>query len=146
VCGVDYHKFKLFQLSILWRAGVSKNEMFKQVSLHRHEQIVRQRLALSDPGNPREYGCLMFALINDGRPVEDFILEPSWCRIDGHYCYRFIFGGLAWVFLVSRHAKPTLVLDRVLQENGQMTIRCISPKDMKFLVEFSQKLVESGKI
>jgi len=30
---IDYTKFKLFQLSILWRAGISKDKHFSEIEL-----------------------------------------------------------------------------------------------------------------
>jgi hypothetical protein len=35
---LDYTRFKLFQMSLLWRAGVSKRPEFKNVSLGPHEE------------------------------------------------------------------------------------------------------------
>jgi hypothetical protein len=57
--GVDYTRFKLFQLSVLWRASVSKLEFFKLVSLGPHEERLRQMLVGSDPGSPEEFGCVV---------------------------------------------------------------------------------------
>jgi hypothetical protein len=37
---VDYRQFKLFQLSLIWRASVATQPSFQQVDLGRHEPIV----------------------------------------------------------------------------------------------------------
>ena len=41
---IDYNKLKLFQISILWRAGVSSLPVFSQVQLGPHEPRLRHDL------------------------------------------------------------------------------------------------------
>jgi hypothetical protein len=41
---VDYLRLKLFQLSIIWRASISKDRMFESVKLGRHEEKIRKML------------------------------------------------------------------------------------------------------
>ena len=60
--GLDYAKFRLFQLSVLWRAGVSSLPFFDAVGLGKHAEILRQLLLRGDPGRPFRYGCLMFGI------------------------------------------------------------------------------------
>jgi hypothetical protein len=47
---IDYHRFKLYLLSLIWRMGVSSLKMFKAVSLGPYEQLLRRRLLAEDPG------------------------------------------------------------------------------------------------
>jgi len=61
--GIDYKLFKLFQLSLLWRAGVSDRPIFKEVALGRHQEILRRMLLDDDPGESHKYGCIMLAAI-----------------------------------------------------------------------------------
>jgi hypothetical protein len=50
VGGLDYIKFKLFQLSVLWRASVSTQEFFKSVNLgQKHESQIRKMLLDQEP-------------------------------------------------------------------------------------------------
>ena len=45
--GVDYIKFKLFLLSVLWRASISSNDFFSSVSLGSlYEEKIRQMILL----------------------------------------------------------------------------------------------------
>jgi hypothetical protein len=106
VYGVDYAQFKLFQLSILWRSGISTLEMFKKVKLGPHESELRRMLVESDPGLEHTYGCIMFGLVDDTGNRMDMIVQPRKIHIDGHACYRFIFAGFMWVYFVTNR-KPT---------------------------------------
>src|SRR5205807_8245068 len=60
--GLDYAAFKLFHLSILWRASVATREEFRDVKLGpQHEDAIRRMLLAGDPGPADRYrltGCL----------------------------------------------------------------------------------------
>jgi hypothetical protein len=47
ISGLNYEQFKLFQLSVLWRAGVSSHQFFDKVKLGQHAEELR---LLSLPG------------------------------------------------------------------------------------------------
>jgi hypothetical protein len=100
ITNLNYAKFKLFQLSILWRAGVSSS--FRQVQLGPHRERLRAMLLAGEPGSSQDYPTLMFMLLDEGRPVGDLIIEPSPARLDGHKCYRFIFGGMISVVIQAQ--------------------------------------------
>src|SRR5262245_20501849 len=48
VLGIDYTKFKLFQLSLLWRAGVTRQMSFREVNLGPHEERLRRMVLRGD--------------------------------------------------------------------------------------------------
>jgi hypothetical protein len=52
---LDYAQFKLFHLSLIWRAGVSRLSAFSNLRLGTQEPKLRKRLLESDPGAPSEY-------------------------------------------------------------------------------------------
>jgi len=65
----DYHKLKLFFLSLLWRASESSHAFYRRIRLGPHETTIRQAVFDSDPGNadffsvvlakfPKPYGIL----------------------------------------------------------------------------------------
>ena len=47
---IDYKKFKLFELSILWRAGLESKSWGKEVSLGPFQEELRENLLNEDPG------------------------------------------------------------------------------------------------
>jgi hypothetical protein len=144
--GLDYAKFKLFQLSILWRAGISTRPEFRQVRLGPHEATLRSMLLASYPGPSQKYPCMMFALAHEDRMIDDLIAEPSWTRVDTHYAYRFVFGGLVWLYLVSSHALPKFFVGRYLASDGRCEIRLQQLTGMKFLVDTVAKLHHLSKV
>ena len=95
---------KLFQLSILWRASVSKLEIFGDVKLGPHEEYLRNMLINENPGKDYEYGCLQFAIFMEETKLADgLIMPPAIIRLDGFRLCRFTFGGLIWLYVVSSH-------------------------------------------
>lgn len=103
--GLDYKKFKLFHLSILWRAGVSKRKEFEAVRLGNHAEKLREMLVEENPGEPEDYQFISLAL-RDPKTSEfcNFFLrgfESS--KLIGHHIYSVIFGGVIWAYKVSSH-------------------------------------------
>jgi len=133
---IDYTKFKLFLLSVLWRAGVSRLTFFKQVALGLHEEALREMLINGDPGPSAKYACIIDGVIYDDIPQFGLIIEPSFTRFEGHGCYRFLFGGFGWVFFVSSHSLPPEVTRRVLNEEGKMIIVLRDRSELTYLDPF----------
>jgi hypothetical protein len=97
---VDYTSFKLFAISLIWRAGIAKQDAFKKVQLEKHAERMRQMLLTCDPGDAQLYPCILFMLPKDAPPT---FSPPEALRqkICGYDAYRAIIGGLTWVFVLS---------------------------------------------
>ena len=146
VKGLNYKEFKLFSLSILWRAGISQLHMFSQVQLGHHEEKLRQMILNDDPGCSQDYPFFISPLLHEGKEQPSLIVSPTWTRIDGHYSYRFVFGGMAWIFVVSNHNLPDPLQKAVLSKNGNMTMIEWQLSNMPFIVAFAQELKNQGKL
>jgi hypothetical protein len=105
---VDFNKFKLFHLSIVWRAGVAKNEAFKRVSLgQRHEEKIRSMLRSGNAGSANDYPIVGICLMKPGldrNVLFEFISTPISSMIQGHRTYRLAFGGCWWTYFISSHS------------------------------------------
>ena len=99
VHGVQYTDFKLFQLSLLWRASVSSVKMFENIDIGEHEEVIRKMLLSKNPGVPEQYGCMMFVL-DDTKNLQKTIWSPVEDTIDGFTCYRFLTGRIFWYFFL----------------------------------------------
>jgi len=122
VPNVDYAKFKLFQLSLLWRASISSAHMFENINLEKHhEEIIRKMLLSQDPGKPNQYGCIMFLLDNINL-LSKIIWSPVKDTIDSFTCYKFFIGRIFWYFFLSE-AYPKDVENFFITQEG--TIRLV---------------------
>lgn len=99
----DYATFKLFHLSILFRASVSSLATFHEVNLGVHEERIRQMILNEDPGRDWEYPILAFAVLNENDVEKRLISQPISGRHEGHRAYGQIYGGAMWWILVSSH-------------------------------------------
>ena len=143
VQGVDYRRFKLFLLSVLWRASVSSHPFFEHVELGPHEERIRAMLANEDPGRPEDYGCVIFSLQFRGKNLRDFFVEPMPARVDNHKCYRFVFAGFVFVYFVSSHAMRLGMRACFLQLKGSLVVLQSELWDFAYLRELWERFRSS---
>lgn len=146
VDGIDYRRFKLFQLSILWRAGVSTLDLFQHVQLGPFEEALRNMVLHEHPGKQEDFGCVMFGLKNGIDAIADLIVQPVRTRTDGHCCYRFVFGGFQWVFFVSGSRKNGPYSVGFLQESGRLCFIVKNVFDANWMSSFANKRAQLGRV
>jgi hypothetical protein len=132
--GVQYAEMKLFQLSVLWRAGISSRDFFDKVQLGPHEHAIRGMLVDRDPGRPGDYGCIMLPVLwGTGEPLVDMVLPPESFRANGHRWYKFLFAGCAWMFVVSGHRKNFKHKQLFLNTSHELILPLISAEQAKWI-------------
>jgi hypothetical protein len=144
---VDYRELKLFQMSLLWRAGVAKGEFFQNVDLgEKHERQLRQLLVNDDPGPEGAYPCAMYDLHSKQAEFEGFCQEPTPDRDEeqGQRLYKIIIGGYAFMYSVSTHSPNQLVLTYCAKPNGRMLLPVVNGD--VFLQRCQMRLREAGKL
>ena len=72
---IDYASFKLFHLSVLFRASVSGHPNFSEVDLGSHEDSIRQMVLAEDTGEEWQYPVMCSAI--EGPP---YSLPPACAR------------------------------------------------------------------
>jgi len=138
--GLDYSKFKLFELSVLWRAGAARHEFFSEVDLGSHQEVLRKMLVNRDPGKYREYGCILIPLVIDGAHLLDFIVQPVAAARGDSMRYRFVFGGYVWFYILGETDSEVAKL--FVQRSGRMLI----PRaDSKVASYFQQLALKFGR-
>ncbi|GAB2181477.1 hypothetical protein DLREEDagrD3_17000 [Denitratisoma sp. agr-D3] len=145
VSGLNYEQFKLFQLSILWRAGISSLKFFEKVQLGKHAEELRRLLFAGNPGSPERYGCFMFGLKHDSEAFTGVIMQPGRVRLNGHTAYRFVFGGFLWAMLVSGHNLGAPLNQCTLSSSGDTVFLLRNAIDMDDLADFTVELRQLGR-
>lgn len=146
ISGIDYKCFKLFQLSILWRASVSEPKMFKAVDLGPHAKFIRQMIISDDPGLEEKYCCVMTGIRYGSDAMSGFIDQPEKLRLNGQIAYRFIFGSIAWIYLVASHGIPKLLREFVLTESGRLNMALKDVGDMDCVIGFAKEARRMGRL
>lgn len=128
----DFSAFKLFHLSVLWRAGVAASRdandgFWKTVFLGRHEARIRRMLLAKDPGPAELYPLMAWAIVDpvdQGSMQPDIIVPPIDTKMGSMHAFWFIYGGCSWLYAVSSHYDSS-VSNLHLQANGSIPIiRC----------------------
>ncbi len=121
---VDYAKFKLFLLSILWRACISTRPAFSDavVSFEDLENL-RSMIFNNQPGNVYEYPIVFMTYLNDKGVPSDYIFSPLKGNHPDRPLITFLLGGFVFVFnITKKYPNLTDIIDITLITNGEYTI------------------------
>jgi hypothetical protein len=144
--GVEYTQFKLFALSILWRASISSLDFFAEVNLGFHEEIIRKMLLDGDAGKEEDYPFILSPIIHQNEIVEALIVKPTLSGVDQNEAYRFVFGGIAWVFIISVNQVPDVIVQASISKSGVLKMLPQQMTEMNFLVGMAEDMVNNGKL
>ena len=65
---IDYDQFKLFALSLLWRASVSSLPFFSKIRLGAHEAIIADMIRNKDSGSYDQFAVILARLVDQRFP------------------------------------------------------------------------------
>lgn len=119
---VDYRRFKLFELSLLWRMGVTSVPEFNGVCLGSHERRIHRMLRNETPGKTDEYGCVLTWPTSHRQILDQLIMSMGMVKIQKVECCRLILAGMCWIFFLSRGAAGSRQESLFLQSAGLMRI------------------------
>lgn len=132
--GLDYTRFKLFLLSILWRMSVSSLDVFAEVKLgNLHEETLRVALLNGDPLGEDRYGCMLIALTLKGKIYTDWIIPPTLVKFCNQHCYRVLINGILYCFLVSKQPTPKQLKPLILNRQNQILVLTGDVENVPFL-------------
>ena len=143
---IDYHKFKLFMLSILWRSSISTHALFSRINLGPHEDKIKAMIQANDPGKQLDCPCVIYGLTSKENIHSDLIDQPRRFHTSGHNTYRFIFSGFVWLYFVTSHTLPQLMSEVALSEEGKMIIGKGSYDDLSEFNYFANNLRKMGRL
>ena len=104
---VDYNRFKLFHLSILFRASLCTLPMFSEVSLGPHEENIRKLVLNLDLTEAHMYPVAGYAIVHHKtRELIKMVSKPQAFKLGGRRCYGIMYGGAEWWFCVASDRNP----------------------------------------
>ena len=145
VAGIDYTQFKLFQLSLLWRAGVAKGRYFERVALGPHEELLRAMLHEGNPGPFDLYPCILWGLSLQPDQIPELMVQPCRDKVWGQTTYHFVVPGLKLVYFVSKQRLPRKQSQFVLQHEGSLIFQVRSVLELPSVSGFMQKFETEGR-
>lgn len=118
--GLDYHKFKLFMISIFWRASISN--LFSGIKLEPTDEEIIRLMILENSGKEEiDYAVVLFNL-NDPQITSQIITDIKPIIKHGVSHYAFIAGGLAFYFYPKSKSIPSEHYQLLLTKNGNLVI------------------------
>ena len=136
VNGIDYSKFKLCLLSILWRASISSRDVFAMVKLpKKHEEQIRKMLLKKDPGEETLYQIFASLLLSPGttKILDNLIVSPMMEEFENKQVCTFVFGGCYWLFVID---EQPLINPIAISANGNLNFPVHDILDIKPIMSF----------
>ena len=78
--------------------------------------------------------------------LEGLMVPPTHARLAGQKAYRFVFGGLVFVYPVASVPPPQFVVEAFAQPDGTALVRRQEIKEMGYLMDTFAKLKQQGKL
>lgn len=125
ITGFNYTQFKLFLLSVFWRASVSTHEIFNCVALGPYQDKIRDMLLEIDPKPEHIFPIIAQVAIGDDHEVRHiFVMTPERAKLNNTHIYAMLFGGCEWCLAVTDHRVSLMntLKSRVPRENGTMRL------------------------
>ncbi|MDP2884832.1 MAG: hypothetical protein Q8P51_07420 [Ignavibacteria bacterium] len=101
VTNLDYQAFKLFLLSILWKASISGRPFFADVRLGPYEEQIRRMILDGNPGRAQDFPVLLLSWLADDSMPHDFVGQPGKNRATNGIRYVFPIAGITYLYHVS---------------------------------------------
>jgi hypothetical protein len=143
---VDYAQFKLFVLSLIWRASVAKGNFFEKVDLGAHESRIAALLKAENPGPDNEYPITILDLRHGTYGFEDLVQQPDYGKDGAQRGYSFVIGGFMLIIFVGAlgHLPPDPVAKFCLKSSGELIL--VISKAGHILQWWATGLKRAGKI
>ena len=125
--GMPYTKWRLFGLSMLWRASVSSVRPFVDADLGEHENALRDALRKDDPGPRWFFPFLNYLVVLDRRVCKEIVAGPRETKWDGILAYEMIIGGVGWIFLIDDNLRNDIVEGGTIDPQGNLLMRVTHP-------------------
>lgn len=147
--GLRYTPFKLFQMSLIWRASITNRQEIHKIHLGPHAERFRKMLFEECSGESHQYPAILMSLPRSlDQIVREFVFppEPLPKKIDGHTGYRAVFGGLFWLFIVSSHSADLGDMDLFLTKDGRLTIYKAGEPAAEFMRKLALDFSKAGML
>ncbi len=138
ICDLNYNKFKLCILSILWRAHHSKREFFKDISLTDiQEKQIKQYIKTGKCSSDNEWSIICFTYLNDKKISKDLIVQPNKVKNSNYILFTFLINGYFFLIYDSDKEIPEPIKDcRIKSDNTMKVIHVPKGKGWDFIKLF----------
>jgi hypothetical protein len=118
---VDYVRFKLFLLGLIWRASISTRPFFKQVTLGPYEEVIRKMLLEGRSGQRDEFPCVISYFHDKDSLPAKVAMAPYKFRKRG-IGYVIHLGQLIFMYFISPGSIDADFLEATISPEGALRI------------------------
>jgi len=119
ITGLDCQRFKLFLLSILWRASISSQDFCSNVKLEEHEEIIRGMIKKEDKKKLDSFPILIYDLSTNIRCLKEATDSP---RRFAPNLYMFLIEGIVYFFFLSKSNLSPSLMNMVSASSTELRI------------------------
>jgi hypothetical protein len=121
ISGINYKLFKLFLLSIIWRASISKLRFFNKINLEYHEDVIRQMLLNGDPSDEKKYStCLVYLKTSD--LMYKSIIEPNIIKNNRDFILNLFINGIAYHYNLGSFNNHKIFVNGLIKKTNEMEV------------------------
>ncbi len=116
---IDNKKLKLFFLSVLWRASISRHYFYSRVALNKLENKLKELIWNNNPGGKHDFSFALGKFEDDGagRTIQNPFQERFW----GIRYYRFYMYGYV-LYIKSDSQKTPPILDKLIPDDDSLIV------------------------
>jgi hypothetical protein len=116
----DYHKLKLFFISILWRASASSHNYFSHINAGPFEDMLKEMIINNDPGDKNCFSVIITKF--DDESIATAILNPHREKLEGINYYSIYLGGFKVYIKVDNRESSELMKNFIMAPNGPLYV------------------------
>ena len=114
----NYSLLKLFFISLLWRAGVSKHSFYAKVKLGPYESLIKEHIAEKKPGTGEDFSVTLAKFNHKLVPFFD----PHPEKFEGINYYRFYLGSYVAYIKTDKRKTPKFHSEVMIKPNMPLLI------------------------
>lgn len=118
----DNLKLKLFLLSILWRAHISRHIFFDNINLYARAEIIRQAILSNDLKSCEDVKISIFGLMFNRNKLMKAIPKPRHIVSESIDVYSFMIYGIVYNFIYRDDNNTFHLGENILRENQPLKI------------------------
>jgi hypothetical protein len=134
---IDYVKFKLFVLSIFWRASISERKEFNKMKFPNDtENLIKGMIKNKDAGSPNEFPIILYYLYAPDM-LPGIITDIKSINNNGVLSHAFIAGGMLFYLYLKESEVPDSLVKATFKAYGELNISTIpTDKSIEIIYKF----------
>src|SRR4030042_2626638 len=116
----DYHKLKLFFISVLWRASASNHKYFSHINTGPFEDKLKKMILHNDSGDKNTFSIIFTKFDNES--LGTAMLNPQKEKLEEINYYAFYLGGFKVFVKVDNRDSSELMKNFILTHDGPLYV------------------------